>query len=148
MLQTVIDFNECPNRIIGHWVVEKSGGRCLEGATAIGIEKDGVLQVGIMYDGWTGVNGSVMMHSRCDNPKATSKKFYWMIFDYPFNQLKVRRCTVMVHIENHHAIEINKRLGFSYEATLKDYFPDGDAIIMKMTREECKWIKDEHETNT
>jgi hypothetical protein len=127
---------------IGHWVVEKSGGRCLDGATAIGIEKDGVLQVGIMYESFMGAGGSVIMHSRCDNPKACTREFYHAIFDYPFNQLKVKRCTVFVNENNKHAIDINERLGFIREAELKGYFPDGDAIIFKMTRQDCKWLKD------
>jgi hypothetical protein len=139
-MYTIVTDNE--HRDIGHWVTEKSGGRCLEGATAIGVEKDGVLQVGIMYEGYTGVNGSIIMHSRCDNAKSTSREFYRVIFDYPFNQLKVRRCTGFVNRNNTHAIEINERLGFVLEATLLDYFPDGDALIYRMTKEQCKWIKD------
>ncbi len=139
MYKLVVD-NEA--RDIGHWVVEKAGGRCLEGATALGMEKDGVLQVGIMYEGFTGANGSIIMHARCDNPQACNKQFYRYMFDYPFNQLKVRRCTAYVNSNNKHAIDIDERLGFIYEATLENYFPDGDAIVFKMTRDECKWLKD------
>lgn len=121
-------------------MTEKAGGRWVEGNTGIGIEENGILQVGIMYEGFTGENGSIIMHSRCDNPKATSKRFYWMIFDYPFNQLKVRRCTVYINTNNVHAIALDRRLGFKYEATLENYFPDGDAVIYRMYRHECRWI--------
>lgn len=124
---------------IGKWVTEKAGGSYQEGNTGIAIERAGELVVGIMYDGYTGT--SIAMHSRCDDPKATSREFYRIIFDYPFNQLKVKRARAVVSTANERAKEIDERLGFIYEATLRDYFPDGDALVYSMTKEQCRWIK-------
>lgn len=124
---------------IGKWVTEKAGGQYQPGNTGIALERDGELVVGIMYDGYT--EASISMHSRCDDPKATTREFYRIIFDYPFNQLKVKRATVIVSTANERAQQIDERLGFVREAVLKDYFPDGDAIIYYMNKEQCRWIK-------
>jgi len=125
---------------IGPWVCEKAGGRWVEGNPAIGIEKDGKLVVGVTYDGYTG--SSICIHSRCDDATATTREFYRIIFDYPFNQLKVKRLTGLVSSNNHQAKRVDEKLGFKYEATLRDYFPDGDAIVYKMHKEDCRFIKD------
>lgn len=125
---------------VARWVAEKSGSLCTPQAKALGVEVDGILKVGVMYDGFTGKNGSISMHSRCDDPKATTRDFYRKMFDYPFNQLMVRRCTVLVNENNYHARQINERLGFEYEATLQDFFPDGNAIMYRMFRHNCKWL--------
>jgi hypothetical protein len=125
---------------IGRWVREKAGGRYNDGCTGIALEKDGVIQVGVMYDDYTGRGGSILMHSRCDNPKATTRQFYWMIFWYPFEQLGVKRCTLLVHTSNKKALRLNDHLGFTREAVIKDYFPDGDAVIYRMYRNECSFL--------
>ena len=125
---------------IGRWVTEKAGGRWVPGTTGIALEKDGVLQVGVMYDGYTGKNGSILMHSRCDNPRAPNRSFYWMIFWYPFIQLGVKRCTLVVNENNQQALKLNDHLGFTRETTIKDYFPDGDAVIYRMYQDECRFL--------
>jgi hypothetical protein len=123
------------------WVVEKAGGVYTHVCRGVGVEKDGALKVGVMYNGFTGEGGSIFMHWRCDDPKATSKTFYWVAFDYPFNQLGVNVVYGVVHAKNVHAIEIDERLGFKREHTLPGYFPDGDAVLYSMKREHCRWIK-------
>jgi len=124
---------------IGRWVCEKTGGQYLPGNTGIALEKNGALVAGIMYDAYTGA--SIAMHSRCDDPKAITREFYRMIFDYPFNQLQVKRVTGIVPSTNTHALSIDQKLGFKYETTLADYFPDGDAVIFIMRRDDCRWIR-------
>lgn len=129
------------SELVGTWVTEKAGGRYSKGATGIGLVKDGKMAAGIMYDGYTGRNGSILMFSRCDDPRATSKWFFWAIFDYPFNQLGVKRCNVLVHEKNTHALELNKKLGFVGDTVIKDYFPNGDAVLLAMYKQDCKWLR-------
>ena len=132
-----IIFDE-PERV-GSWVCEAAGGCWVPGNPAIGVEVDGVLVVGVMYDGWTG--SSIAIHSRCDDPRSTSREFYQHIFGYPFNQLGVKRLTGLVAASNQKAQRIDKKLGFREEARLADYFPDGDAIIYIMRREDCRFLR-------
>ncbi|WP_047236945.1 hypothetical protein [Chromobacterium subtsugae] len=131
-----IIFDE-PERV-GRWVCEAAGGRWVEGNPAIGMEVDGQLVVGVMYDSWTG--SSIAIHSRCDDPRALNREFYRHIFGYPFNQLGVRRLTGLVGASNMRARRLDERLGFRQEASLADYFPDGDAIVYIMRREDCRFL--------
>ena len=144
MLDIPENFNgiTTDSALVGKWVAEKTGGRYTDGATGIGIIKDGKLAVGVMYESFTGEGGSILMHSRCDNPKATTRWFYWAIFDYPFNQLGAKRCNVIVHEGNTHAIKLNKKLGFVGDTVIKDYFPTGNAVLLAMYKEDCKWLKE------
>lgn len=124
---------------IGPWVCEKAGGNFKAGDTAIGLEVDGELKAGILYDSYTGA--SIAMHSRCDDPKAPTLQFFWIIFDYPFNQLKVKRVTGLVSSGNEAAQSIDEKLGWKLETRLADYFPDGDGLVYIMRREDCRWLK-------
>lgn len=127
---------------IGKWVCEKAGGKYQQGNTGIGVELNGELIAGVMYDGYTGSNISI--HSRIDNPRKVPKKFYWMVFDYPFNQLKVKRLSGIVCIINSKAQKLNEHLGFKREAILGDYFPEGDAIVYVMKKDDCRFLGDKY----
>ena len=61
-------------------------------------------------------------------------------FAYPFEQLKVRRVTGIVHRKNKHARSINERLGFKLEGVCKHGFEDGDACVYGMIKQDCRWI--------
>lgn len=125
---------------ISRWVLEKASGNWVPWMTGIALEVDGVLKVGVCYEAFTGKGGSILMHSRCDDAKVPTKEFYKMIFWYPFDQLGVKRCTLLVNENNRQALKVNDKLGFTREAILKNYFPDGDAIVFRMYREECKYL--------
>ena len=124
---------------VGNWVCEKAGGGYTHLCTAIGIEIDGILQAAVMYENFTG--GNICMVWRVDNPNAITRKFYWMAFDYPFNQLKVNRVTGIVREDNFKAIKVNTKLGFQQEFVLKQFLKDCDAIVFVMFKEQCKFIK-------
>lgn len=123
---------------VGKWVGEKAFCIWSEDCTAIGQLFNEKLIAGVMYDNYT--KSSISMHFRCDDPKKITKRFYWMAFDYPFNQLKVRRITAMVSTGNVKSQNIVEHLGGRRETTLADYFPDGDAIIYRMYRDECRCL--------
>ena len=120
------------------WVADGSGADCTPKATAIGWMVDGKLVAGIIFDGFTG--SSIAMHSRCDDPRKVSREWLFAIFDYPFNQLGVKRVTGLVSTANVKAQRVNEHLGWKRETTLADYFPDGDGIVYIMRREDCRWL--------
>lgn len=125
---------------IAPWIREKSGGSRTQNDTAIGLEVDGVLEVGVTYDGYTGPGGSISIHSRCDDPRAPNRLFYFSIFDYPFNQLKVEYLYGLVDENNDAAQRVDEHLGFKHLATLPGYFPGRNAIIYVMQRVDCRWL--------
>jgi hypothetical protein len=65
----------------------------------------------------------------------------WMVFDYPFNQLKVKKVAGAINSSKKELLDFDLRLGFKEEGRIRGAYPDGDMIIMTMAREECRWLK-------
>ena len=124
---------------VGEWVCEKAGGQWNTLCQAIGQVTDGKFVIGVLYNGYTG--SSISIHSRCDIPAKVSREFYWAIFNYPFNVLKVKRLTGLVSTANLKAQKLDEHLGFERETIIKDYFPDGDGIVYIMRPETCRFLK-------
>lgn len=120
------------------WVAEAFDGRYYPDYKAVGWMSNGELVAGIMYTDYTGT--SISMHSRVVKRSAVNRKWLFAIFDYPFNQLKVKHVRGLVSTANAQAIKTNEHLGWKRETTLADYFPDGDGIVYYMRREDCRWL--------
>jgi len=109
------------------------------GGTAIGIERGGKLVGGVAYCDWNGPN--VVCHVASDGSKMwLSREFLWVIFDYPFGQLKCKRITVAVGEGNAASRNFVTRLGFKLEARLSSAHPTGDLLIFAMFKQDCRWI--------
>lgn len=110
----------------------------------IGWQKDGKIIAGVAYANWNGVN--VECHIASDRSRRwMTKQYLWTIFDYPFNQLGVKRITVCVGQGNADSTRFVKRLGFILEARLKDAHPTGDLQIFRMFANECRFLQVTHE---
>ena len=135
MTRVVFDSN-----IIGPWVCAHGGGEWDAGAgTEIGLCTDnGKIEAGVIYDNYNGAN--VMAHIAGIGNWASNRKFLWIIFDYPFNQLKVNRITVPVAESNRLARKFVERLGFELEYEAKDAHPSGSLFIYKMMADRCRWL--------
>lgn len=130
-----------PDRV-GRWVCERTGGVWSPvDAWAIGLERDGQLVAGVVYDHFNGA--SVAMHVASDGSKRwLNRPFLRFCFDYAFMRLKVKKVIGMVPSNNQAALEFDKHLGFVEEARLKDAHPGGDLIFVTMTRAQCRWLKE------
>jgi hypothetical protein len=106
----------------------------------LGLERDGRLVAGVLYDAWNGVN--MWMHSAITPGAYLGREYPWYVFHYPFNEVGVQRLTGLVEVSNRDALRFNERLGFKAEALLRGAASDGgDAVIMVMTRENCRWLR-------
>lgn len=126
--------------VVGPWVVERGGGQWWPGrGTAIGkIGKDGKLVAGVLYEDYNGAN--IVCHIAGEGNWAT-REFLNIIFDYPFNQLGVRRITAPNDSTNEQAIRLVTRMGFALESTLKQATPDGDLLLFVLFKDDCRFIK-------
>ena len=106
--------------------------------SAIGRVVDGELVAGVLYEDWNGTN--VVCHIAGDGNWA-SRLFLGVIFDYPFNQLNVKRITVPVSSVNAKSINLVTRMGFELECTLEQATPDGDLHLFRMWRDDCKFLR-------
>ena len=113
-------------------------------SVGFGIEDDGKLIAGVVFSDYNGAN--INMHVASDGSKRwMTREFLWMVFDYPFNQAKVKRITGLVGEKNYAARKFDEHIGFVYETTLKDAHPDGGMIVYRMFREDCRWLRRPHE---
>ena len=53
----------------------------------------------------------------------------------------MRRITTTVTADNSTAIDMNERLGFKREGTLREYMDGKNTEIFGMLVSECKWIR-------
>lgn len=124
---------------IGEWVCARTGGKFeASTSTAIGFETDGALTAGVLYDMFNG--RSICMHVAIEKP--VTREFTRTCFDYPFNQLKVHKVLGLVDSTNAAALRFDKHLGFVEEARIEGAGKTGDLVILTMTRDQCRWIKE------
>lgn len=135
--------------LVGRWVMWKCDNapdqwRPGQGA-GIGLTEDGDLIAGVLYEQYNGA--SVMTHiGAVDNATWLCRKYLWTIFDYPFNQLKVRKILAPVGPTNKRSQRFVEHLGFTLESVIPEAHPDGDLLIYTMTKAQCRWLtlKDRH----
>ena len=128
--------------LVGPWVSAKTGGMWTRGrGTAIGRLKDGELVAGVLYEDYTKAN--IVCHIAGNEGWAT-RGFLGLIFNYPLVQLGVKRITAPVHSNNDKSILLMTRLGFTLEAVLAQAIPEGDLLIYRMFREECRFLEDRY----
>jgi RimJ/RimL family protein N-acetyltransferase len=127
---------------VGPWVCEKTGGVWSPSdATAIGLEKNGELVAGVVYDHFNGA--SICMHVASDGSKKwLNREYLRFCFQYAFDQAKVKKVIGIVPSSNEDALRFDLHLGFSEEARIKNAHPQGDLILLTMTRQQCRWIKE------
>ena len=106
----------------------------------IGWLRGGEIVAGVAYANWNGPN--VECHIASDKSrKWLTRQYLWTIFDYPFNQLGVKRITVCVGEGNRDSTRFVEHLGFILEARLKAAHPTGDLLIFCMKRQDCRFIR-------
>lgn len=125
---------------VGPWVQAIAGIDWIPDlSSTIGLVRRGKLVAGCVYEGFNGVN--VNMHIASDGSgKWLDREFLWYAFYYPFEQLGVKRVTGLVAASNQAARRFDEHLGFVLEGTLKDAHPDGDLLIYRMFKADCRWL--------
>lgn len=110
------------------------------GAIGLGLEEDGELIAGVVFNMYTGP--SISMHvAAVPGKRWMTKDFLWRSFAYPFLQLKCNRVTGLVRVDNLDAQRFDEHLGFKREGLIRRACTDGtDMILYGMIREECRWL--------
>lgn len=103
------------------------------------VTSEGNCMGGVIYDDYTG--GCIFMHQASFSRNWLTGNMMWMVFDYPFNKLHVKKVAGVVNSRNEELLAFNQRLGFKEEARIKDAYDDGDMIILTMERADCRWLK-------
>lgn len=112
----------------------------MEDMQAIGLERDGRLIGGVLFEGYNGK--TIWMHVAGDPAtKWCTRHYRYAAFAYPFLQLKVDAVRGYVDASNARALRFDKHLGFEEEARLTGAAADGgDVVIVVMRRENCRHV--------
>lgn len=136
MSESMIVFGEH----VCHWVAERTGGQYFAGSgQGIGLVRDGEMVAGVLYDNCTGQ--SVQMHvAAVPGCRWMTREYLRVCFDYPFNQLKVKKVIGLVDSTNADALRFDRHLGFVAEGLIEDAGRFGHLHILTMTRDQCRFL--------
>ena len=104
----------------------------------IGLVKDGEIVAGVVFDEYNGANINIAVASD-GSRKWLNRSFLWAVFDYAFAVCKVKRVTALIAETNEASQRFCQHVGFTHEATLEDAHVDGDILIYRLFRHECRW---------
>jgi len=122
---------------VGHWVaLEMDGCFSSETGTAIGLERDGKLVAGTMYENWNG--RSLMAHIAITG--QINRSYIGAIFRYAYVKCGVEKVIVPVSNANAKSMKFVKNLGFTEEARITDAAPDGDIILYTLKKADCRYL--------
>jgi RimJ/RimL family protein N-acetyltransferase len=109
--------------------------------TALALAENDTILAGVIYNHYTGTD--ICMHvAAVPGKRWLNRKFLFAAFDYPFNQLKVRRVTGLVPSKNKAAQRFDEHLGFELEGRIRHALADDDLLLYGLLREDCKWHRD------
>lgn len=131
-----------PKDLIGAFVNERQGVRPDNpwgSFTALGLLREGRLVAGVIYNNMAYDN--IFMHvGALEGCRWMTPAFLHAAFDYPFTQLDRKRVTASIRSRNKRAQEFVKNLGFSYEGTMRCFYPDDDLVLYGLLREDCRYL--------
>lgn len=109
-------------------------------ARCIGLERNGALVAGAMYEGFNGRN--IWVHlAGAPGTHWMTRTFLRAGFAYPFLVCGVDRLSGYVNAANAQVRRLNEHLGYEVEATLRGAAPDGgDVLIYVMWKRNCRYV--------
>jgi RimJ/RimL family protein N-acetyltransferase len=101
--------------------------------------RDGEVLAGAIYTQFTGP--SVIMHQVVFVEHGLNRDLLFVAFDYPFNQLGVKRIFGFVKETAEIVLAFNRHLGFKEVARIDGmYEHDINCIVMRLDREDCRFL--------
>lgn len=126
---------------VGHWVAHQiDGGYFAERSEAIGLQIDGEMVAGVIYENWN--HRSIFCHIAFLG--RITPTFIAAVFHYPFEVCDVDKIIAPIRGDNRKAISLVEKMGFSEEARIKDATPTGDLTFYTLTRDACRFLGDRY----
>ena len=132
----VVEFNNIAH---GH-AIASAAGTSYNPLSDIVIARvvNGKLLGGCVYQNHT--EYSIGIHTAGFAPRWISRDLLWICFHYPFVQLGCEYIFGLVPAFNLKAIEFNRKMGFTEVARIEHVFREGDMVVMRMHRDECRHL--------
>lgn len=127
---------------IGNWFAAQTKNPVCPPFSAIGWADDEKLIGAALFNDYNGSNIEIHI---CATDKQMTRKMIRDVFEYVFVRANCRRLTAKPYRKNKSIREIAQRLGFVYEATLKNYYGPGkgnDALVYRLDRATAeRWLR-------
>jgi RimJ/RimL family protein N-acetyltransferase len=122
------------------FVAASTGESQYDDYATIGLERNGHIVAGVVYQGHNGPN--VLMHFAIgDLRHVITPAFVCAVFLYPFKVLKCHRVTALVRMDNLKAQSLDEHLGFRREGLIREGAADQtDFILYGMLKRECRFL--------
>ena len=101
------------------------------------VSVDGNLMGGFIF---TNYNGAIIFDHMAGHANWCTPELMWLIFDYQFDQLGVRKVMATVGSNNVRSLDLVQRAGFEHEHSIEDGIPNGKLHLFSMVREKFKWL--------
>jgi len=122
---------------VGHWTAAQTDGAFWpDRSVAIGLEHDGRLVAGTIFEMWNG--RSVVCHIAWQKVTPT---YVAAVYDYAYNVANVDKIIGPISSNHTRALNLVRKMGFSEEARIKNAAPDGDIVFMTQTPDRCRFIE-------
>lgn len=126
---------------IGNWFAAQTKSPVHPPFAAIGWADDEKLIGAALFNDYNGSNIEIHI---CTTDKQMTRQMIRDVFDYVFVRSNCNRLTAKPHRKNKAVREIAERLGFVFEAALKNYYGPGrgnDAMVYRLDRSAAeRWL--------
>lgn len=95
--------------------------------------------VAVAYNAFIG--RTCCMHVVVQRPELLSPRIVREAFEFPFVVCGCEAVLALVDSTNTAALDFDTRLGFAEVARVPNGGTDGDLVVLRMTRSECRWLK-------
>jgi RimJ/RimL family protein N-acetyltransferase len=103
------------------------------------IGADGKVLGGVFFTDYN--YASIQSHVASFAPNWLTQDLLYLMFDYPFMQVKCKKIILTIPSFNLQALAFASKLGFTSEAYIKDVFPNGGMCVLSMTKDDCRFLK-------
>ena len=95
--------------------------------------------IAVGYNGFIG--RTCCMHVVIQQPEVMSPRIVREAFEFPFQVCNCEAVLGMVDSTNQAALDFDRRLGFTELTRIPNGGLEGDLVIFRMLRGECRWLR-------
>lgn len=123
---------------VAPFIEKKLGVKLSQPYTAFGfVSNDNRPLCALVFNDHTGSNIEVTAYAE---PGGMNRGVLRYAANYVFNKCGCRRLTARTKKSNKRMLKLFPRYGFQYECVAKHYFPDDDAVVFRMLKQDCPWL--------
>lgn len=131
---------------VAQWVAQRIGGLSLHDMvpfSAIGVEAEGQLIAGAVFNIWQPSFGSIHLTLAATNKHWLNRRIIRALLSYPFSQIGCQRVTALIAKKNKRVRKEAERFGFVMEGVMRKGFGSQDCVIYGLLKDDIKhWLGD------